>query len=274
VNRRVRFLRFPRLEGSELGYIQSWEGAAPPDVKPVLEVTLVDVADKIISYRGEQQHIRSGLVGIRSAFEIGKLVTRRKSETRVRMLSIGDDEVLNACEGARLRPSELPTVLAYIDAPALYTKGAAVYSAAENGASVFEIQSRLADVAGEVVRVLTGRELVVAPAAPASARRIRELLHDRAFEDITLDDVAKGVSLSRTYVVQVFQRAYRVTPVEYLMKLRVAHARLLIAKGTRPIDVAHACGFCDQSHLNRWFRRVVGCTPGEYATNVGRRQRS
>jgi AraC-like DNA-binding protein len=48
------------------------------------------------------------------------------------------------------------------------------------------------------------------------------------------------------------------------MHVRVAKARDLLAAGGRPVDVAHACGFCDQSHLNRWFRAVVGITPGKY----------
>lgn len=53
------------------------------------------------------------------------------------------------------------------------------------------------------------------------------------------------------------------------MHLRVARARVLLAEGGRPIDVAHACGFCDQSHLNRWFRKTVGVTPRSYAASFG-----
>jgi AraC-like DNA-binding protein len=29
-------------------------------------------------------------------------------------------------------------------------------------------------------------------------------------------------------------------------------------------DVAAVCGFCDQSHLARSFRHVLGCTPSDY----------
>jgi AraC-like DNA-binding protein len=260
--KRVRFLRYPELKGSELAYIRSWQGATPPDVKPVLEVTLVDFADKVINYRGELQHIRSGLVGVRSAFEIGKLVARRKSETRVRMISIGNDELRAACEAARIPPGRLPTVLTYTKAPALYRYGSGLFEAAEEGANSFAMQSLLVESAGEVVRLLSGSGPSIA--ATPSADRIRQYLHAHCLEDISLEDVATAVSLTRTYVVQVFKRAFHVSPLDYLMRLRVAHAREHLARGARPTHVAQLCGFYDQSHLNRWFRRVVGCTPGKY----------
>jgi AraC-like DNA-binding protein len=45
----------------------------------------------------------------------------------------------------------------------------------------------------------------------------------------------------------------------------MAQARTLLWRGIRPTDVAYSCGFCDQSHLNRWFRKALGATPVEYA---------
>ena len=33
-------------------------------------------------------------------------------------------------------------------------------------------------------------------------------------------------------------------------------------------EVAALAGFADQAHLTRWFRRVVGVTPGAYAASV------
>lgn len=267
--KKVRFLRLPELNGSELAYVQSWAGATPPDVKPVLEITLVDHADKVITYRNEPQHIRSGLVGIRSPFEIGKLALRRRSETRVRMLSVSNAELRDACEAAGLRAGQLPALLTYIPAPELYRRSSAVFDAAERHASALELQQLLADAASEVVNVLARRAPLVV-AAPPSAARIRELLHARVFDNITLDDIAAEVGLTRTYVVQVFKRAFHVSPVDYLMRLRVAHARELIASGRRPTEVAPLCGFYDQSHLNRWFSRVVGCTPGDYASATHR----
>jgi AraC-like DNA-binding protein len=94
------------------------------------------------------------------------------------------------------------------------------------------------------------------------------VLKARIADDFTLDELAREVSLSRAYVVRTFRRVFHLTPYQYLMQLRVARARTLLAQGGRPIDVAHACGFYDQSHLNRWFRKAVGVTPKDYQTEA------
>jgi AraC-like DNA-binding protein len=240
-------------------------------VRDLLEVTLVDFGDKTVEHRGRRQRIHTGALGLRSPYEVGKLVRRHMDDTRIRVLAIGESEIAEACAAADLRPRELASVLVYASKPELFAAASAVFAAVEERATSLEIQTRLATCATRVVEAL-GRVSTAPrrlPGAQASVRRIREILHDRVADDISLDELALEVSLSRTYVVHAFQRAYGLSPFEYLMHLRVARARVLLAEGGRPIDVAHACGFCDQSHLNRWFRKTVGMTPGSYAASFG-----
>lgn len=57
-------------------------------------------------------------------------------------------------------------------------------------------------------------------------------------------------------------------PSEWLAQYRVKRARELLACGNRLDEVAAAVGFTDQPHMTRWFRRIVGITPGTYRTSV------
>jgi AraC-like DNA-binding protein len=264
-HRHVRFVRGPELGSSELSYVQTTAGAAPPDVRSMLEVILVDESDKTIIHRGRQQHIRSGLVGIRSAYEVGRLVRRHAPRTRVRVLALADDELTSSFEAVRIKPRDVQPTLTYLDVEALGAAASAVFSAVETRAPALAVQTRLAECALQVVPLLAAPTTDRASAPDkGSAARIRDVLHDRLTEDVSLDDLARQVGLSRTYVVHAFRRVFQLPPYEYLMHVRVAKARDLLAAGGRPVDVAHACGFCDQSHLNRWFRAVVGVTPGKY----------
>jgi AraC-like DNA-binding protein len=59
---------------------------------------------------------------------------------------------------------------------------------------------------------------------------------------------------------------------------RVERAKLMMASTEQRLaDIALACGFADQSHLNRCFRRIVGVSPGlwrrvsQYETRAYRR---
>ncbi len=43
--------------------------------------------------------------------------------------------------------------------------------------------------------------------------------------------------------------------------VRFNRALGLLESGLKPADVAHACGYADQPHLTREFRRFAGTTP-------------
>jgi AraC-like DNA-binding protein len=236
----------------------------------LLEVILAERSDKIIVYRGTGQRIQSGRIGIRSPVEAGHVTQRHRAVARVRTVALAADERGLAFEAARVvRPPGVPNVWTCVDAPTLFARASAVFTAVEGGAPSLELQTHVAACAREVVRMLTdARAVESAPSDEPSIARIRRVLHARTTEEITLDDLASAVSLSRAHVVRAFHRAVGLTPHEYLMHLRVARARTLLWKGQRPTDVAYACAFCDQSHLNRWFLKVVGMTPGEYAAST------
>ncbi len=59
------------------------------------------------------------------------------------------------------------------------------------------------------------------------------------------------------------------TPWQYQAQLRVVEARRRLRAGERASQVAHSCGFVDQSHFTRVFRQISGFTPGVYAGAYG-----
>lgn len=56
-----------------------------------------------------------------------------------------------------------------------------------------------------------------------------------------------------------------ITPHAFQTNLRIGHACTLSRAGDPPAAVAAACGFADQSHLTRVFKRAVGVTPAGFA---------
>jgi AraC-like DNA-binding protein len=54
-------------------------------------------------------------------------------------------------------------------------------------------------------------------------------------------------------------------PIAYVAARRAERAKLMMTSTPeRLTDIALACGFSDQPHLNRSFRRVVGTSPGHW----------
>lgn len=104
------------------------------------------------------------------------------------------------------------------------------------------------------------------PAAeePAAVRRVRAYLDANAAEDISLADLGAMVGLSPLYLARAFRKAVGVPPHAYQILRRVEAATALLRQGGAPADIALACGFSDQSHMTRQFRRAHGVTPGAF----------
>ncbi|MGF6091184.1 AraC family ligand binding domain-containing protein [Pseudomonas sp. 18173] len=102
------------------------------------------------------------------------------------------------------------------------------------------------------------------PRLPLVAQRAREYLHANAQYDIGLDQLAVATGVDRFRLTRAFKAAYGMAPHAYLVQLRLATARRLLARGEQPATVAMALGFADQSHLGRWFVRAYGLTPALY----------
>jgi len=94
--------------------------------------------------------------------------------------------------------------------------------------------------------------------------RARDYLDAHLGQETDLADLARLAGLSRSHFIRAFARETGFTPHAYLMDRRFRAATRLLSQGTAPGDVAAACGFCDQSHLNRVFKARMGVTPGVY----------
>ena len=60
------------------------------------------------------------------------------------------------------------------------------------------------------------------------------------------------------------------SPSHYLRAYRVNKARAMLLGGETLATVAFACGFSDQAHFTRLFRRSFGYTPGDLAASVAK----
>ncbi|MEJ5863405.1 AraC family transcriptional regulator [Pseudomonas farsensis] len=102
------------------------------------------------------------------------------------------------------------------------------------------------------------------PRLPLTAQIARDYLHAHLDQDIGLVELAQVCGVDRFRLTRAFKAAFGLAPHAYLIQLRLARARQLLARGDTPAEVAMALGFADQSHLGRWFRRAFRLTPADY----------
>jgi AraC-like DNA-binding protein len=109
--------------------------------------------------------------------------------------------------------------------------------------------------------------------APLAVRRAREFLQEHLDQKVTLDALAAHAGMDKFHLTRAFRHSLGAPPYEYLTHLRIARARQLLSDGMSAGETAYAIGLCDQSQLNRHFRRLMGTTPAHYARCTARKPR-
>ena len=86
-------------------------------------------------------------------------------------------------------------------------------------------------------------------------------LHGR----IPVETLAGVACLSVTHFKRLFKASTGMTARDYVFKERIYKVQTLLRQGdVSAADVAALCGFCDQSHLDRCFRRFCRYSPRDF----------
>jgi AraC family transcriptional regulator len=97
---------------------------------------------------------------------------------------------------------------------------------------------------------------------PGWLLRVRDALHDRCAWKPSLQQLAELAGVHQGHLTRAFRTHLHVSIGEYVRERRIERAERLLAEGRRAFaEIALDCGFFDQSHLIRAFRRARGMTP-------------
>ena len=147
----------------------------------------------------------------------------------------------------------------------LWTALAGLHDCLAHGAEPLDAEERLA-MAGERIaaHLAAAARPVPEPERPI-ARQLRLLLDEHIVAPITLEAAAAALDRSVPHLVRSFTRQFGVSPHAYVIGRRIDAARRDLLRGAPPADVAAACGFCDQAHFTRHFKRHTSMTPARFA---------
>src|ERR1700719_1029180 len=96
-------------------------------------------------------------------------------------------------------------------------------------------------------------------------QRVKELVHAKMQDDLSLDEMAQSVGLSTAHFARMFRKSTGETPHQFVLRQRLERAKAMLrAPDARVLDVAVACGFKTQQHFAQAFRGVCGISPTGY----------
>ncbi|MCF6409992.1 AraC family ligand binding domain-containing protein [Pseudalkalibacillus salsuginis] len=115
--------------------------------------------------------------------------------------------------------------------------------------------------------IQTHSDLTILPPVSETSYEIKtvcDYLEENYTKTITLNDLSVLTGWSKYHLLRSFTKQKGISPYSYLETIRVNHAKKLLEKGIKPIEVTFLTGFSDQSHLTKFFKRLVGLTPKQY----------
>lgn len=99
-------------------------------------------------------------------------------------------------------------------------------------------------------------------------KKLKKLILDVPENVFLIEDMAQSVAVSPYHMIRKFKSSFGLTPHQFQIQCRVRKAQKLLEEGKSVIEAAYATGFCDQSHFDRCFRKIVRLTPNEYKQAV------
>jgi AraC-like DNA-binding protein/ligand-binding sensor protein len=100
---------------------------------------------------------------------------------------------------------------------------------------------------------------------PLVIKRAKAYVASHLSDRIKLCDIAHALNVSLFHFCRTFKQATGQTFVQYLSRVRVDRAKMLLrSNGLRISEIAYEVGFQTLTHFNRTFRKLAGCSPSEY----------
>lgn len=82
--------------------------------------------------------------------------------------------------------------------------------------------------------------------------------------NIDLDNISNQAHFSKFHFIRLFKSIYGKTPNNYLIKIRMDHAKILLAKGHSVSETSIMVGFDSPTSFAGMFKKIAGQTPSTF----------
>lgn len=101
--------------------------------------------------------------------------------------------------------------------------------------------------------------------SPKTINLVRDYMQENFHRQIYLSELAALAQLSEYHFCRMFKQSLAQTPQAYLLAIRIEQVKLRLSCGQLSLaEVSLQCGFANQSHMGRYFKKLVGISPRQY----------
>ncbi len=101
------------------------------------------------------------------------------------------------------------------------------------------------------------------------AQIIKTYLENNINNSVTLSDICKRFSVSKSYICELFKKETGKSIIDYFIDLKINKAKQLIRQGELNFtQIAEALGYKSIHHFSRSFKSKTGVSPGTYEKSI------
>ena len=99
-----------------------------------------------------------------------------------------------------------------------------------------------------------------------TAEDVEQYIRQHYTEDISLDSIASMMGFHTVYLNRIFKKVKQVTPIQFLINLRIEKAKELIQQNPNWdfSTIGESVGYHDPHYFSRAFKKATGLSPSEY----------
>lgn len=102
----------------------------------------------------------------------------------------------------------------------------------------------------------------------AIAKATKVMLDDNIYGNITVEQIAERLLVSKVQIINEFKKYYLMTPYAYYMSNKIETAKnMLDTTSLRVSEIAESLGFCEQNYFSYLFKKKVGLSPQMFRKN-------
>lgn len=98
--------------------------------------------------------------------------------------------------------------------------------------------------------------------------KVISFINNNIQNDLSIDSIASVFYMNRYALMHKFKQETGSTIYDYVIKKRLAMAKILIRKGMPISQIYQECGFNDYSSFERAFKKNIGISPREYSKSI------
>ena len=103
-------------------------------------------------------------------------------------------------------------------------------------------------------------------------RSVNYLLDNYSRSDISIKEIADKSFISEVYFRKLFKKEYGISPLKYIVRLRIQNAAGLISTGYYSLkEVSQMSGYTDYKYFSVEFKKIKGISPSNYLYNYGKK---